>query len=184
MADAYKTNIRYIKPLHWAPASTSLASPADGRVSLALVQVTQRCQLKAIGWINGSAVQDNIYVGLYNAVWDAANARFTAAGGSIKYTSPELTQVGTNVYQEHILTTNVVLEEGFYYMFIETEGTTTTYQRQANQDQSTGWVQFYTRSGGFGAPTDPCPAITATGSNVPAMTLRVIVDEDRTLKSS
>lgn len=180
MADAYRNNRRYIRPLHWTPASTSLVSPADGRIAAMLFEVTCRSTVLSIQWVNGAAVQDNIYVGIYSALYTSAGDP-TMTGGTLLYTSGELTQSGTNTSQKHTLTSSLVLEPGLYYMVIETEGTTTTYMRQANQQQILGAVQFATLASFLPLPAT-APTMTNTGSNACAMMLEVSIDPtDRTL---
>lgn len=43
---------------------------------------------------------------------------------------------------------------------------------KSNKNQVAGWGQYYDRSGGYGALTDACPAVTSTGSANPGIVLR------------
>lgn len=175
MADAYLNNHRYINAFHWTPVSTSIASPADGRIAAVLFQVRKKVKVISMSIVNGGTAQDHFRLGIYTCQYTSAGDP-TMTGATLLYDSGSIAQSGTNTSQKHTLTTSLNLEPGFYYMCIETEGTTMTYQRVANQQQVLGWVQFATLASYLALPAT-APTMTNTGSNAPGLTLEVLEDD-------
>lgn len=170
------TRFVWLEPVYKSIASTSQASQADGRTKLLQFDVPCRVIVKRFAWQNGATAQDNLRVGIYRAVVIAGDHIVTPAGASLVYDSGNIAQSGTNTVQEHIVTTPLVLESGTYFLAFETTGTTMTFMRQSNQIQASGLGYEYTRAGGFGALTDPCPTVSATQSAQPAVRLLVVIN--------
>lgn len=171
MADAYLNNRRYIYPLHWAPVSTSIASPADGRIAAVLFQVLRKSRVVSLSLTNGGTAQDHFRLGIYTCLYTSAGDP-TMTGATLLYDSGSISQTGTNTSQKVTLTSELVLDPGLYYVCVETEGTTMTYQRVANQQQVLGWVQFATLASYQALPAT-APTMTNTGSNAPGLVIEV-----------
>lgn len=172
MADAYQNNRRYVTPFHWNPVSTSLASPADGRVCAVLFELKQKSRINSISITNGATAQDHFRLGIYTALYTTSGDP-TMTGATLLHDSGSISQTGTNTSQKYTLTTELVLDPGLYYAVIETEGTTMTYQRVANQQQVLGWVQFATLASYLALPST-APSMTNTGSNAPGLVIEII----------
>lgn len=158
---------------NFTPAFTSQASTADGATKLMLIDIPYKCVIERFAWQNAATVQNNLRVGIYTCPSGSSD---DANGGVLLYDSGAIAQSGTNTSQEHILTSQVQLEKGRYYLAFETEGTTMTYMRHSNQAQATGWNWIHTRSGGFGAFAATVPTATASSSAMPGLRIRVLAD--------
>jgi hypothetical protein len=148
-------------------AVTSQTATA-GRVMLALFEVTETCIADQIVFCNAATVAGNVIVGIYGPVV----TEDTCEGAPVKVQSASTAQANVNVPQP-ITIADTVLTPGRYYAAIEFSDNTATYMRTGNQNQVTGFVQLYDRSGGYGALTDPCPTPTGTGSACPGFRIRV-----------
>ncbi len=178
MANKIKSRPIWLQPFHVSLASTSQASSADGAVKLVLIDVPYKCAVERIAWINGATAQDNLRVGIYSVVLGGDDP----TGGALLFDSGSIAQSGTNALQEHILTQSITLEPGRYYLALMTTGTTMTYMRNTNQSQATGFTYTFTNTGGFAAFAATVPAVTASGSAIPALRMRVIADYESSLR--
>lgn len=158
---------RWIKPYMWSVVATS-QTPTAGTVYMCEFEVTQQCTCDAIAYVKGATQAGNVTVGIYGPITTEETCD----------TSPLLVQsastavsAGTNTSQ--IVTfTATVLRKGRYYVAIEFDDATNTYQRNTNQTQVVGLTQTYARGGGYGTLTDPCPTPTNTASAIPGLLIR------------
>ncbi len=158
---------RYIKPSHWAIASTS-ATYTAGTVYLEQIEVRTDSFVDAIVISNAATIAGNITVGVYGPV---ALATEDPSAAVMIVESASTAHSGANMSQA-VTFTETFLPKGKYYLAFEASDATATVNRHANVRQVTGWTGTYARGGGYGALTNPCPTYTETASNMPGMLLR------------
>lgn len=164
---AYLRNLkRWLLPFHTGFASTG-ANPTAGRVLLALFEVDRDCTVDAIVINNGASVAGNVVVGIYGPI----PTEETCAGAAVKVQSASTALSGTSQPQT-ISITATKLKKGRYYVAVEYENAGHTFFRQTNTTQVAGWTQYYDRAGGYGALTDPCPAVTNSATDMPGVRVR------------
>jgi hypothetical protein len=159
---------RFIKPHHWSIPSTS-GTYTSGTVYLQLVEIPLDCYVDAIIIANGASVSGNVTVGVYGPVPFTTD---TPAGAAVLVQSASTAQAGTGTGQV-VTFTETFAPKGKYYIAFEIDNSTGTVFRQLNILEVSGWSGTYARGGGYGTLTDPCPAVTLTGSNIPGAVLRV-----------
>lgn len=165
-----RTRTRYLRPYHGGGAvAVTDATPVTGRVLLSQIDVPTDCFVDAIILSVGTVQSGNLTAGIYGPI--AFNDE-TCAGAAVVVQSAS-TAVGSASSAQIISITETFIRKGRYYLALEFDNTTARYFRHGNGEQVTGWGQLYDRGGGYGALTDPCPAITPTASNIPGLTLRV-----------
>lgn len=162
--------IRYVRPNHFAVGSSD-ATPIAGRAYCCLVEVMEDTEIDQIVWTNGTAVSGNLRVAIYGPVV----TEDTMLGAAVIYDSGDIAQSGVSNFQAHTLSSTKLLAAGRYYIALMLDNTTARFVRQSNQAMADGWVQYYDRGGGYGAFTNPAPAMTATGANCPCISLRAKV---------
>lgn len=161
---------RYLSPCHAEGAlAVTDATPTVARVLLMMMEVPIDCWVDAIIVTIGSVQSGNHRVGIYGPV---AFATDTCQGAALLVESASV-GVGSINSPQTIPITETFLARGKYYIAYQADNNTMRYLRQSNGSQVQGWVQFYDRSGGYGAFTNPCPTITETGSNIPGTKVRV-----------
>ena len=159
---------RYLSAYHNGVAVTSVTATA-GRVVLILFEVPFDCKVDAIIVQNVATVAGNATVGIYGPI---AFATDTCLDAPLLIESASTALSGAS--QPQIITfTETDLIAGKYYMAVEYSDATHTYLRQANSSQVVGWGQYYDRGGGYGALTNPCPAVTNTGTALPGLRVRI-----------
>jgi hypothetical protein len=133
-----------------------------------LFEVDREVTVDAIAYVKGGTIAGNVRVGIYGPIptEDTADAAPLAIESSSTAQS-----AGTNNMQL-ITITATRLRKGRYYVAIQSDDGTATYLRYSNQNITTGFSQFYDRSGGYGAFTDPCPTPTNSGSAMPYLSVR------------
>ena len=161
------TTPRWVKPYFNGIAATD-AVPVVGRVFLLQFELYKACTIDGIVVSLGTVSSGNFRVGIYGPV---AFATDTCSGANLVAESTSTAQSVTNGPQLVSLTATA-LAAGKYYVAFQFDNTTARYSRLANQSQVDGWSQYYDRSGGYGAFTSPCPAITNSGSNMPSIAMR------------
>jgi hypothetical protein len=161
---------RWIKPYHWGVVTTGQAATA-GRVLLSEFEVTQPVVLGAIIVNHASSIVGSVICGIYGPI----PTEETCLNASVLAQSAITDCVGTATQPQSILfQSSVLAQKGRYYAATQFSSASEFYLRNSNTTQVVGWVQFYNRSGGFGALTDPCPAVTETGSAAPGNLVRII----------
>lgn len=161
---------RWLHPHQFSLAATSAIPGAAGRVYLLLFDVERTTTVDGITIQNVATVAGNVTVGIYGPI----PTEETCAGAALKANSADTALSGTNAPQFVPFTAPVKLAKGRYYMAIEYSDVTHTFLRGTNTSLITGWTQYYDRASGYGALTDPCPAITNTGNNMPGAQVRCV----------
>lgn len=159
---------RWLTPVHGGVAATSQTFTA-GRVLLVQFHVPIACVSDGLAYAVGGTAAGSVTGGIIGPI---ARTGDTAAGGAVLAESASTAQGSINTVQ--VLTwTAVALAPGVYYAALEGSDNTGTYMRQSNQSQAAGLVQYYDRSGGYGALTATTPAVTDTGSAAPGIRIRL-----------
>lgn len=159
---------RWITPYHGGIAATSQTFTV-GRVYLAMFEILTARSCDGMSYVVGAASTGSVTGGIYGPIAAGAD---TCAGAAVAAQSASTAQ-GTATGAQLLTWTAVTLQPGVYYVALEGDNVLGTYARQGNQTQATGMAQIYDRAGGYGALTDPCPAITETGSAIPGMRVRL-----------
>jgi hypothetical protein len=159
---------RWLKPVHWSIALTSQTFTV-GRVLLAQIEIPRPCTVNGLAYIVGSVSAGNVIGGLIGPVSRTAD---TPLGGAVLAQSASTAQSAANNPQA-LTWTAVHVAAGVYYVALEGSDATGSYMRNGNQVQAPGLTFTYDRSGGYGALTNPTPAVTSTGSFIPGMLLRL-----------
>ena len=133
----------------------TMSGSTVGRVYLARIEFAQSVVVTAINIFNGMQVAGNVTVGIY-----AEGAADTPAGGAV-LAEAATAQAGASGVQS-IALTPTPLPAGAYYVAIEmSDGLGTTGRSSGNSGLfMVNGKCYYDRAGGYGALTDPCPAIT------------------------
>jgi len=163
-----KPKRRWLTPYLTTVASTSQAAAAIGRVYLMEFEVPTTVTVDAVAWENAATVTGNVTVGIYGPIITEE----TCAGAAVKVQSAS-TAVGSANTTQTIALTPTVLTPGRYYVALEFDSTTTTFYRSASVTGGiiAGMAQTYDRASGYGALTNPCPAVT-TGAIFPGIFVR------------
>jgi hypothetical protein len=164
---------RWVAPHYNSLASTSVTFTV-GRVYLMMFELPFGGMIDAVSYIVGATSAGNMTAGIYGPT--ASLTTDTCAGAALLGSSASTAQGTTNAAQLLTLSSPVVAPAGIYYAALEGSDATGTFMRNTNQPQvpnSAGWCEYYDRSGGYGAQTDPCPAVTQTTSNFPGLRVRL-----------
>jgi len=136
-----------------------------GTVYLALIEVRWKTEIDQIMYRVGGTQAGNIRVGLYRE----GTTIDDPTGGELIVESGSVAQIG--VQRLHAVdVAPTVLEPGRYYAALQGDDITGTYLAIQNASTACPWSATYAH--GFGAFTDPCPALTLE-SFAPLMWLRV-----------
>jgi hypothetical protein len=159
----------FLAPFHggFQPAATSFAMAVAGRVYLAEFIVEKQVTIDALAYVVGGVAAGNVTLGIYGPV---ATREVSSSLPLVVATAS--TAQGTINTPQVITVAETLLQPGLYYVCIEGSDATGTFMRQANTAQVVGWGSTYDRGGGYGALTDPSPATTDTGSNIPGLKIR------------
>jgi hypothetical protein len=159
---------RWLTPHHGGIATTSQTFTA-GRVLLVQFTVPVPCMIDGLAYGVGGVSSGNVIGGI---VGPATQASDTALAAVVLAQSASTAQGSANGAQ--VLTwTAVAVAPGIYDAALESNDATATYTRHGAATQAPGLAYFYDRSGGYGALTDPTPAVSATSSIVPGIRVRV-----------
>lgn len=151
----YLPQIRWLVSPQFNTAVNSSQAATAGRVFLMQFTVTSPVIADQINIYNFATVDGNVTVGIYGPIVTDD----TCAGAALKVESASTALSGASQFQA-ISITPTNLEPGTYYAAVEFSSATHTYGRCSNNIFGTSWTQFYDRSGGYGALTNPCPAVT------------------------
>ena len=136
-----------------------------GRVNMIHIELTEAQSISAINISNGATIAGNITVGIY-----AEGAPNTPAGGAVLVQSASTAHAGSNVFQSIAITPTWLPAGGYYIALICSDATSDIYRLGALSLYD-GQGFYYDRAGGYGALTDPCPAVTAATTPIPVATL-------------
>lgn len=159
---------RWLTPAHGGLAVTSQTITV-ARVYLLQVVVPAACTVDGIAYIVGAVSAGNVRLGICGPV---AVGTDTALAAPVVVESASVAQSTINLPQLVALTPTV-LQAGVYYATFQGDTGTGTYMRHGNQLQAPGVSQTYDRGGGYGAFTDPTPAVADTGSAMPGLRIRL-----------
>lgn len=160
------TVLRYLPPIFNFNCNFSL-TVVTARVYLTPIQVPVRMTVEAIAAAMVGTSAGNRIAGIYK---DNGN---TPVGGALVVESASDAKVGT--YQrDEISIADTQVEPGIYWLAYESDEATSILMSDAAGFTVGGTLQncYYDRGGGYGALTNPCPAITNT-SLCPVLFLRV-----------
>lgn len=149
---------RYITPKLF---SSSTATYTAGRVIIQAVEVPYTVIADGINFYNGGTAAGEVVVGIYQPLEATPE---TAVDAVVIAESVSTVLVGTNTNQTVTFATPVTLQPGLYYIAIELSDATHTLFRPAatTLPQKTDFQVYYDRAGGYGALTNPCPAVSKT----------------------
>lgn len=102
-----------------ASTSGTDATPVITEIYLAEVFVPQACEVTGIAIFNGSAVTDDVKVGLFNPAGTLIATNATGGAGT--------TQAGTDAYQRVPFTAVATIEPGTYYVGLIFDGTVSRF---------------------------------------------------------
>jgi len=137
------------------PGASSGAVGTAGRVFLYQFDVNYTSVITGITFKNMATVAGNLRVGIYRC---AAGITDTPAAGDLLVESASTAQVNANNTQT-ITLADTVLTPGSYYAAIEASDATATIGRYG-ATPTNECAFYYDRVGGYGALTNPCPAVT------------------------
>lgn len=158
---------RWKRALHWLHFATTTTNTA-GTVYLTLFEFESTATVDAVQYIHGAALAGNVIVGIYGPI----PTEETCLGAPVVVQSAS-TAVSGSANQPSIVTfTPTRIGPGRYYAAVEFDDGANTFMRHSNQTQVTGWTQTYARGGGYGALTDPCPAVTDASTSIPGVYVR------------
>lgn len=166
---------RWPKPALSQPTTNAQSVGVVGRVFLGLFEIQKLCRVDAVVVMSGMASPaGNITVGIYGPI----PTEDTCAAAPLVSQSASTTLTATSSNPQAIsLTTTPNLAPGRYYVAYEADATTVLVQRHTNNREVPGAWQYYNRSGGYGALTDPAPTVldqTSSSTDNPVLRPRCI----------
>ena len=131
-----------------------------GRVFLFPIEVPVDLTIDRITVAYRATVAGNVRVGIYAD----APAGDTPLAGVLQVESASVAKIGANRHHD-IVVANTYLAKGLYWKAVQSDEVTTTFVEHAQYGTVpiTRQPYYYDRVAGYGAFTDPCPAITAVG---------------------
>ena len=149
------SEIRWIKPSITNGTQSTSGTLTAGRVHLNHFEVNYPVIVDAIAFYNFATVAGNITVGIYGPI----PTEETCLNAPVLVQSASTAMAGANQRQV-ISLTPTTLRPGRYYVAFETSDATATFGTGTSAGTIIEWIQYYDRGGGYGALTDPCPAVT------------------------
>jgi hypothetical protein len=159
---------RWVKPYFYT-MNTASQTAVPGRVYLLEFELQNDAFVDGVSYLIGSAVAGRVIVGIYGPI---AHEETCKMAPLLPHSDPVAQSGNTNQEQLISLTRKTLAQAGRYYVATEFDSASSTFLRQPNNVDVTGWTQTYDRSGGFGALTDPCPSPMNTGSAIPIVKIR------------
>lgn len=160
---------RWIFPENVGVATTS-GSSAAGRVVVCAFKVEYGLTVSGVQFINVATVAGNITVGIYGPLV----TEDICDGSPLIASSTSTAAAGANQSQYIAFSSNVYLQPGRYYVAIEASDATHTFGRVTINNLIAGYAGSYDRGGGYGALTNPCPAVTPSQTNYPCFAIRCV----------
>jgi hypothetical protein len=156
------TYARWPKTVVAQPTSSAQSVGVVGRVYMGMIELQVPCRMDAIAVLSAMASPaGNIIVGLYGPIVTDDTA--LAAPLVAQSASTTLTATTGNWQVIPFTSATANLTPGVYYVAFEADATTVLVIRHSNNRETPGGWQYYDRGGGYGAFTDPVPALG--GSN-------------------
>jgi hypothetical protein len=159
---------RWIKPYFYTRNASSQPATA-ARVYLLESELTEDALIDGVSYIIGSAIGGNVTVGLYGPISNEE----TCDGAPLVVQSESTPQAGIVNQDQLVSLVARLVHAGRYYVAIEFDGAASTYNRNPNLVDVTGWSQHFDRSGGYGALPTRCPPVANSGSAFPLVKIRL-----------
>lgn len=158
------TFLRWPKTAVAQPTSSAQSVGVAGRVSLGMLELQVPCRMDAIAILSAMASPSgNIIVGLYGPI--VSDDTSLAAPLIAQSASTALTATSGNWQVIPFTVASGNLAPGIYYVAFEADAITTLVIRHSNNRETPGAWQYYDRSGGYGALTDPVPTLGGTNNS-------------------
>ena len=135
------------------------------RVYLCPVEIMVPMTVDRVMFINNTVSTGNFRVGIYYDNGD------TPAGGALIVESGSVATVGVSQKQE-VTIADTSLDEGLYWLAFQKSLAADSHFCNYTRIALGGTLQTHTYASAYGAFTDPCPAVAATGT-VPILGVRV-----------
>ena len=159
---------RWIKPYFYTRNASNQPATA-ARVYLLESELTEDAIIDGVSYIIGSSIGGNVTVGLYGPISNEE----TCDGAPLVVQSDSTPQAGIVNQDQLVSLIARLVHAGRYYVAIEFDGIASTYNRNPNLVDVTGWSQYFDRSGGYGALPTRCPQVTNSGSAFPLVKTRL-----------
>jgi len=156
---------RYLSGLPWLGDFGPFASEAAGRVYLCPIDISHSVIVDRIVYQVGTVSNGNLRGGIYRV----GSTADSPAGGALVVETASIAQAAGSAI-ELLTIAATLLVPGQYFLAFQFDGSTAQFHE--HYDPSLAVFAYYSRSGGYGAFTDPCPAVTAHDRGVRAL-LRV-----------
>lgn len=157
---------RYISSIELMGIGSAQAF-VTARCYLAPVQIPVNLTIDRLGWLQDAVSAGNVRMGIYRDMGD------TPLGGALVVESASVAKAGTARKMELTIAATQ-LSPGLYWVCVQSDEATSSFT-MGSQDMSNGGTILtcqYDRGGGYGAFTNPCPAIT-TNAGVAIQFVRV-----------
>jgi len=165
---------RYIKTIIPAAGFTGSSGASStytaGRVILTRFELQEAAVVQSISFSNAATIAGNITVGIY-----AEGAANTPEAGALMVESASTAHSGANILQTIAITATALPAGAYYVAFEVSDATATVFRNSTVAVISTGQGFYYARAGGYGALTNPCPAVTASLATIPFLSLTLEV---------
>jgi hypothetical protein len=136
------------------PNLVATTNPTEGRVYLLPYIVPFQHTVELIGYVAG-AVAGNCIVGIY------ADDGDTPAGGALIVESASVAIPAVANHMKELAIADTQLAAALYWLAIEFDDDSSAFRDiPAQLVDGTLVAYYYDRAGGYGALTDPCPAVT------------------------
>lgn len=157
---------RYILGFPSFQPALSVANGLIARVYLTSIQVPHPIIIDRLGYMVGTVQAGNIRVGLYRdgTVADAP------AGGALVVESASVAQTSVNSLQLVTVADTLVMKGLYWFAWQCSDATATAWMWRDNNGI---WPNCYTRGGGYGAFTNPCPATAGVAGDNMLCLMRV-----------
>jgi len=155
LVDAHATALyaRYL----WGPLLprqiASVPFAAAGRIYLAPIDVPRPVTIDRIIYQVGGVQAGNVRLGVYR---EGATAD-SSVGADLVVESASVAQAAAN-YIQMVTVADTILTPGQYFPAIQGDNATGTFYKSYGYPGLA--IGYYNRAGGYGAFTDPCPALT------------------------
>jgi hypothetical protein len=149
-----KAAYRWIKPYLVSGSNAVTSTFTAGRVFILAFEINEDVIVDGIGINNFATIAGNVTAGIYGPLVNeeaALNAPLAVQSASTAHAGANLPQL--------IPLSPTLLRQGRYYTAIEFSDATATVSKVNLTSIITSWTGYYDRGGGYGALTDPCPAV-------------------------
>lgn len=160
---------RWLYPIETTTAANTSQTFTVGRVVLAQFVVPRACVIDGLAYTVGTTAAGNVIGGIVGPVAVTADS----AVGAVVVAQSASTAQATQSTSQVLTWTAVRVAAGLYYAALEGSDATGTYMRPTSAVSPAGTVMRYDRAGGFGALTDPTPAVAEQVGTIPGFRIRL-----------